>query len=86
MNEYDVVMGSYRLWHLRAARGATQGNFMNRQLEIAGIAGTSTPSPAISNCRLGVGFQAFSTTAEGRGLTPPASVVADDTGDATTLT
>src|SRR5690606_8510398 len=28
---------------------------MNRQLEVAGIAGTSTPSPATSNCRLGVG-------------------------------
>src|SRR5690606_20963024 len=56
VNEYDVVMGSYRLWHLRAALGATQGESVNRQLEIAGIAGTSTTSPAISNCRLGVGI------------------------------
>src|SRR5690606_2581303 len=86
VNEYDVVMGSYRLWHLRAARGATQGNNeppVGNRWYCRHQHAFSRYFQLPTRCRA---FYRVSTTAEGRGLSPPAPVVADDAGDATTLT
>src|SRR5690606_20003711 len=86
VNEYDVVMGSYRLWHLWAARprpGGNQGTASWKSLVLPAPARLLPLFPTADSCR---SSGQISTTAEGRGLPPPASVVADDTGDATTLT
>src|SRR5690606_10133959 len=99
-------MGSYHLGASvgRASAAAVEPAVLvrgNRQWEVAGIAGTSTPSPATSDCRLGWGresgmenreslkakarllcrfpipYSLFpDRTAKGRGLSPPALVVA----------
>jgi Na+/H+ antiporter NhaB len=48
------------------------GEDLNCQLEVAGIAGTRTPSTATSNYQLGWFFRLTSGTAKGRELSLPA--------------
>ncbi len=51
---FGVRIGRHGIFHLvvRAVRPRPGRELLNCQLEVAGIAGTSTPSPATSNCQL----------------------------------